>query len=59
MYWEQPAKGFAFAGLGSVLQIKCKNKSLTSDVIIKIKNTMNEMVSISDNVLDYLKFGEK
>ena len=51
MYWEQPAKGFAFAGLGSVLQIKCKNKSLTSDVIIKIKNTMNEMVSISDNVL--------
>ena len=51
IYWEQPSKGFAFAGLGSVIEFYDKENIQSNKVYKKIKQTMNEAVSISENSL--------
>ena len=51
IYWEQPSNGFSFAGLGSVLEFKDFNRVHSQQVYQKIKETMNEGISVSDHIL--------
>ena len=51
IYWEQPSKGFSFAGLGSVLELQNTNKVHSQKVYQKIKQIMDEGISVSDHLL--------
>ena len=51
IYWEQPSKGFSFAGLGSVLELHDTNKVHSQQVSQKIKQIMDEGISVSDHLL--------
>ena len=51
VYWEQPSQGFAFAGLGSIIDLQDSEKVHSKQVYQKIKQTMDEAVSVSDHLL--------
>ncbi len=39
-YWEQPSKGFSFAGLGSILEFQSTDVENSDKINNQIKNTM-------------------
>ena len=51
IYWEQPSKGFAFAGLGSVLNFESQKKLNSQNIYKEINQIMEDSVSISNNIL--------
>ena len=51
VYWEQPSRGFSFAGLGSIIEFHQPEKDNCHHINKKIKNIMEQGVSISDNSL--------
>ena len=51
VYWEQPSRGFSFAGLGSILEFHQPEKVNSHHINKQIKNIMEQGVSVSDNSL--------
>ena len=50
-YWEQPSKGFSFAGLGSVIEFQDYEAVRSKIVYNNIKQVMSDAISISDSIL--------
>jgi len=51
IYWEQPSRGFSFAGLGSILKFQQSEKNNSQNINEQIKAAMQRGVSVSDNSL--------
>ena len=51
IYWEQPYRGFSFAGLGSIAEFNSNNFTDTSKINRQINNTIETGVSVTDNSL--------
>ena len=51
IYWEQPSRGFSFAGLGSILKFQQSGKNNSQKINERIKAAMQRGVSVSDNSL--------
>ena len=49
IFWTQPSRGFAYAGLGSVLEYKQKDVHITNDIKKQILDCMRMGISIGDN----------
>ena len=51
IYWEQPSKGFSFAGLGSILNFESQKKLYSQNIYKEINQIMEDSISISNNIL--------
>ena len=51
VYWEQPSRGFSFAGLGSILKFQQSGKNNFQNINERIKTVIQSGVSVSDNLL--------
>ena len=51
VYWEQPSKGIALAGLGSIIEFNDYDNMHSDKIHNQIKKIMEDSISISDSVV--------